>query len=218
MDYSHRSKKILLVGDSRIRHLDVDLNSRDPAFAFVCKCLPGACFLKVVQTTREIIIKNNTFSMIILLAGINDVTELIKQPERMVKIRFSSVNDSLDYLRGKIDEGIETLQNTTQIPFTICPLVGIDLKTYSPTNDQALYQQPIVDQAVCAINKYIYSINKLHHIPTPLLESTIHKCKGKTRKLVHHYDKLHDGCHPDPATRETWASLIYKAVSRYLEL
>lgn len=218
MENKPRSKKVLLIGDSRTRHLDIDLNSRDPAFAFVCKCLPGANFHKTVQRAREIITRNNTFSMIILLAGINDVTELIRQPEKMVKIRFPSVSDTLDYLKDQIDEGIESLQATTQIPFTICPLVGIDLKVYSPSNDRALYQQPIVDQAISAINKYIYSVNVAHHIPTPHLESTIHKCKGKTRNMVHHYDKLYDGCHPDPDTRIVWAGLIFKAASKYLEL
>lgn len=211
MEYKHRSKKILLVGDSRIRHLDMDLNSRDPGFAFVCKCLPGASFMKVVQKAREIITRNNTFSMIILLAGINDVTELIRQPEKMVKIRFTSVSDTLDHLKAQINEGIEALQNTTQIPITVCPLVGIDLKVYSPINDQATYQQPIVDQAVSSINKYIYSVNVSHHIPTPHLESTIHKCKGKSGRMVHHYNKLHDGCHPNPDTRVIWAGLIFKS-------
>lgn len=214
----HRSKKVLLVGDSRVRHLDMDLNSRDAGFAFVCKCLPGANFLTVINKTKRTITQNNTFSMIILLAGINDITELIRQPEKLVRIRFPSVSDTLDYLKSQIDEGVDILHTATQIPFTICPIVGIDLKTYSPIYDQASYQQPIIDQAVCCINKHIYATNALHHIPTPLLESTIHKCKGKTRNTVHHYDKLYDGCHPDPDTRSVWAGLIYRAASKYLEL
>lgn len=218
MENRHRSKKVLLVGDSRVRHMDIDLNSRDADFAFVCKCLPGAGFLKVTNKAKEIISRNNTFSMIILLAGINNITELVRHPNKLVKIRFPSVSDSLDYLRGQLDEGIAIMQATTQIPFTICPIVGIDLKVYSSNNDQAWYQQPIVNQAVSCINKYIYSTNASRHIPTPLIESTIHKCKGKARNMVHHYAKLHDGCHPDPDTRTAWAGLIYKATYKYLEL
>lgn len=164
MESRHRSKKVLPVGDLRVRHLDMDLNSRDAGFAFVCKCLPGATLLTAIKKTKRIIELNNTFSMIILLAGINDVTELIRQPEKMVRIRFPSVTDTLDYLKNQIDEGVVILQTATQIPFTICPIVGIDLKVYSPINDQALYQQPIVDQAVCCINKHIYATNALHHI------------------------------------------------------
>lgn len=215
---NYRSKKILLIGDSRTRNLDIDLNSMDPDFAFVCKCLPGASLMRVVKQTREYIQFNNNFSLIVILAGINDVTQLIREPVKIVKIRRPSVSETFDYLKQQIDEGIEILKTTTQIPFTFCPIVGIDLQVYSPANESAWYDQPIINQAVLSINKYIYSINVSHHIPTPLIESTIHKCKGKSGRIINHYAKLHDGCHPDPDTRANWARLIFRAASKYLEL
>lgn len=214
----YRSKKILIIGDSRTRNLDVDLNSMDPDFAFVCKCLPGASFLRVAKQTKEYILLNNTFSMIVIFAGINDITQLIREPVKLVRIRHRSVDETCDYLKAQIKEGMDILRASTQIPITICPIVGLDLEVYSPTNTHAWYEQPIIDQAVHAINRHIYSINVSHHIPTPLIESSIHKCKGKSGRIINYYGKLQDGCHPSPNTRAVWASLIFKAALKFLEL
>lgn len=74
-----RSKKILVVGDSRLRHMDLDLNAMDSDFAFICKCLPGGNLWRVMQVAKETILHNNTFFLIIIFAGINDITQLVKK-------------------------------------------------------------------------------------------------------------------------------------------
>lgn len=214
----YRSKKILIIGDSRTRNLDIDLNSMDPNFAFVCKCFTGANFIRVAKQTKEYILLNNSFSMIIILSGINDITQLVREPVKLVKIRNMCVAGTYNHLKLQIDEGMDILSASTQIPITICPIVGLDLHVYSPANNQAWYEQPIINQAVLAVNRYIYSVNVSHYIPTPLIESSIHKCKGKSGRMINHYAKLHDGCHPDPDTRALWASLIFKVPSKFLEL
>lgn len=173
---------------------------------------------KVIQVTKEAILINNTFSLIVIFCGINDVTHLVRKPVKYVKARFLSIDDTVDHLKQRIDEGLISLRAVTQIPVVFSPLVGLDLAAYSPNNSRACYQQPIIDQSVLQINKYIYSVNSENHVPTPLIESTIHKYKGKTRAIINHYTKLHDGCHPDPQTRAVWASLIFKASRKFLEL
>lgn len=169
-----RSKKVLLVGDSRIRHMDLDLNAKDPDFAFICKCLPGANIRKATQVIKETILINNTFSLIILAAGINNVTHLIRKPIKLVRNRFLSVTDTVEFLQQSLQEGLKAIRAATQIPIIICLIVGLHLPTYSPENSRACYQQPIIDQAVHQINQLIYSTNCENHVPTPLIESTIH--------------------------------------------
>lgn len=213
-----RSKKILLAGDSRIRHMDLDLNAKDTDFAYICKCLPGANLKKVVQSVTAIIRHNNTFSLIIIFAGINDVTQLIRKPLKFVRSRFLSVEDTVEHLQQSLNEGLNTIKAATQIPVAFCPIIGLSLPVYSPQNSRAIYQQPIVEESVLQVNQYIYSLNVENHVPTPHIESTIHKCKGRSRRLINHYDKLHDGCHPDPQTRAVWADIIHKAAAKHLEL
>lgn len=198
--------------------MDLDLNARDPDFAFICKCLPGASIQKSVQVAKETVLINNTFSLIIIFAGVNYVTHLIRKPVKLVRTRFLTTEDTVDYLKSNLDEGLAALKAITQIPVAFCPIIGLDLVTYSPQNTRACYQQPIIDQAVLEVNKHIFSINASNHVPTPLIASTIHKCKGKNRAVIHYYAKLHDGCHPDPQTRAVWAGIIFKAASSYLEL
>lgn len=103
------------------------------------------------------------------------------------------MEDTANYLRQIIDEGLISMQAATQIPVAFTPVLGLDLAVYSPSNTRAIYQQPIIDQSVLQINRYIYSVNAANHVPTPLLESTIHKQKGKNRVVINHYAKLQDG-------------------------
>lgn len=214
-----RSKKILLVGDSRLRHLDTILNSMDPNFAFISKCLPGARLNRIIANVKETLLENNTFSLIIILGGINDITKIDSRALWLIKTRFDTVTETVTYVNTEIKDGLVTLQASTQIPVVFCPIVGLDLTVYSPTNTEASLQQPIINQAVKQINQFIYAVNTSNHVPTPLLESTIHKCKGKSRTTyINHYSKLEDGCHPSPATRSQWASIIYKSTHKFLEL
>lgn len=213
-----RSKKILLVGDSRIRHLDTILNSMDVNFAFISKCFPGTTISRIVKKTVEILNENNTFSLIIIFGGINDITRIANRPLWIIKPRFDTVNDTVSYVKHHFIEGMDTLRLATQIPVVLCPTIGMDLSTYSPNNTDARDQQHIIEQSIQIINRFIYSVNSENHAPTPLIESTIHKCKGRSRALINYYAKLEDGCHPSPATRSQWASIIFRATSKFLEL
>lgn len=208
----------MLVGDSRVRHLDLDLNGLDADFAYICKCLPGAGIKRVIQSAMDLIKKNNTFSLIIIFAGINDITQLVRKPLKYVRSRFLTSEDTIDHLHQCLSDGLNTIKAATQIPVVFCPIIGINLPIYSPENSRAIYQQPIVEQSVQRVNQFIYSLNVGNHVPTPHIESTIHKCKGKSRRSINHYDKLRDGCHPDPITRAAWASIIHKATIKFLEL
>lgn len=136
--------------------MDLELNAMDPDFVFICKCLPGANLQKVTQVAKEMIAANNTFSLIVIFAGINDVTQLIRKPMKLVRTRFLSVEDTYDHLKKKIIEGLISIQAVTQIPVVFSPVLGLDLAVYSPLNTRACYQQPIIDQSVLQINKYIY--------------------------------------------------------------
>lgn len=148
----------------------------DSNFAFIGTCLPGATINRIVKKAVKILAENNTFSLVIILGGIDDITKLASRPLWLVKTRFDNITATVDYVGNEIKTGSEILQASTQIPVVFCPVVGLNLSVYSPMNADAENQQVIIDQAVKRINQYIYSLNAEKYIPTPLLESTIHKC------------------------------------------
>lgn len=198
--------------------MDINLNSMDPNFAFVSSCFPGARLKKLINKAVETLTTNNTFSLIIVFGGINDITRIANRPLWIIRARFDSITETVNYVEQEIREGLEVLRAATQIPVVFCPTIGIELNRYSPNNADALNQQQIIEQSVKYVNRRIYAINSENHTPTPLLESTIHKCKGRSRSQINYYARLEDGCHPTPATRSQWAEIIFKSTAKFLEL
>lgn len=141
-----RTKKILLVGDSRLKHLDTLLNSMDPNFAFIGKSFSGARLNRIIDKTIEILTENNTFSLIVILGGINDITKIAKRPLWLIKTRYDSVPETVMQVNDAIKHGQEKLKAATQIPSVFCPVVGLKLAVYSPNNAEASSQQLIIDQ------------------------------------------------------------------------
>lgn len=139
-----RSKKVLLVGDSRLRHLDTLLNSMDPNFAFIGKSFPGARLNRIIVKTIETLLENNTFSLIIILGGINDITKIANRPLWLIKTRYGSIDETVTHVNSEIRSGLEALK-VTQIPVVFCPVVGLNLAVYSPNNPETSEQQSIID-------------------------------------------------------------------------
>lgn len=214
----HRQYRILCVGDSRLRHLQLELNDNMRNLQFVCYVFPGATLGHLSYHTRQILMSYSPYyyDFIMLTGGICDITDLTRNPSRRVTPRYNSVASTVENFERLLSLYRESTSLFTDIPIIYAPLVGIHLMRYSLDDNSVYNLQPIIDESIPLINKIIKEINRWNGLPCPDFAYTIHHSRGRQGKYRTRYGRLMDGCHPDEATRSLWSKEILKCFTNYI--
>lgn len=208
--------KVLVVGDSRVRFLQEQLNNTTLNLEFVVFVLPGANFQRIVLKTMVEISMDTDYQLIILIGGINNLTRLHFNPARHIRPRYRNMNSMVYNVTNYMRNGVAQIRQITTTPVVIGSLVGVRLLSYSACRRrELLYQQPLIDGAIVRINCLIRGINRLNDIQTLDLLSHVHRCMGHGGRYSTRYIHLHDGLHPGQRLLEIWASKIIGYCCRF---
>lgn len=214
---SRHSHKILIVGDSRLRNLSFLLNSTSLNFFFEVICLPGARIEEIGLKIMTSISYNDSFDMVLLIGGINDITRLKFRPSRHATLRYSTSSETCDKIMARLYETRDKLANILDIPVYIATIPGMNLISYSPSIWYRLLPlQGILDTAMFEINRRIRGLNRKYEQRTLNLAYPIHRCAGKGGRYYSHYSWLIDGLHPNHQLKQKWANEIISFCARNL--
>lgn len=209
--------QILVVGDSRARQLSQVLNNTSLNMVFNVKTVPGARMKGIALKTITELAYNNRYHLIILIAGINDVSRLLRHPSWHAVPRFGSVNEIVSHTLHEMRAAMCKIYRFASSPVVLASLPGMDLVKYSPWLYSKLYPlQPVLDEAIVQINYQIRGLNRCRGMTTPDLSSITNRCHGRGGFYRSHYLYLIDGLHPGCVLRERWALKIIAYCSRYL--
>lgn len=140
--------------------------------------------------------------MVLLMAGINDITVLNKHTRR-VRLISTSSSVILSHVIGEINRAKSLILNAfPDVKIAVGGIIGISLNTYNRYPGISRLQ-PVVDEAITGINAYIHQMNTDSGLPHPRLTSKVQVWKRGIRKSV--YDRLHDGLHPSDIILKAWA-------------
>lgn len=201
--------RILIVGDSRVRNLQEELNATSLNLHFVVFTLPGANFYRICLKAKVEISYDDCYDLILLIGGINNLTRINRHPSYHIMPRYRSVTRLVNSTIDQMVQGVLQLQQITSTPITIPSLVGVRLVSYSPHFWRSLYRlQPIIDTAILQVNNRIRGINRLNNMRTIDLSSHVHRCVGHGGRYRTRYIHLRDGLHPGAELLELWAAKI----------
>lgn len=200
---------ILVIGDSRAKLLEPELNKTSLNLSFTVKVLPGAGLHRITLKALTSLSYDNAFDLLILAGGINDLTKLVHLPTRHALPRYNSANNLAEAVLFEMRKSINKISKITSIPLVLATLPGMDLVKYSPDYNELLAPfQPALDEAVTTINKQIRGINRLNGIHTLNLAYPVHRCKGKGGHYRNQYSLLLDGLHPGSFLRAKWVNSL----------
>lgn len=206
---------ILIIGDSRLRHIKENLNNISFKFNFTVISLPGANLHQITLKVLTSLSYTNNFKLVIISGGINNMTKLVHIPTRHALPRYGSVNIMTESVLSEIRRAVYKIKKITDIPIVVATFPGIDLVSYSPEYTDLLSPlQEVIDQAVVDINKRIRGINRLNETQTLNLAYPVHRCKGKMGLYRNQYSLLSDGLHPGEVLLKKWADNIILFCSR----
>lgn len=206
------SYRILIVGDSRTRHLQDILDQTSLNLSFHVITLPGAKLNDLaLKTIAELSYHDlNYYSLVILVGGINNLTKLVYRPTRHAIPRHKACCNLINFTLNEMGKAIERIKFYFATPVALASLTGIDLVNYSPQYYGKLFHmQPLIDEAITVLNKRIRGLNRTNGLKTPDLSSDIHRCSGKGGRYRTHYIHLYDGLHPGHHLRTKWAKKIF---------
>lgn len=216
---SSRPFRVICVGDSRLRHIQLLLNNNHRNIQFVCFVFPGATLGRLAYETRIILsyAVEDYYDYIAIAGGICDLTIFQKNPTRWIMPAYPTVASLVDNF-----ERLFSLCKTTIGFFAKCPVIfatvsGIHLNWYANSASPDLScKQPTLDTAIPLINVIIKESARLNALPVLDLAKYIHHSKGKGGVYRTRYSKFHDGCHPNADTRKLWAEEILKVFTNYI--
>lgn len=120
---------ILIVGDSRTRNLEAKVNNASLKLRFTVITLPGANLKSIMLNTLKLSYPN-TYQLIIIAGGINNLTRLLHNPSQHAVPRSGSVVDlvenTLSAMRIAVDNIVAI---TTKLSWHHC-LAWIWLRTH----------------------------------------------------------------------------------------
>lgn len=203
--------KILIVGDSRVWHLQGMLDQTSLNLSFRVIMIPGARLdTLALKTLAELSYCDSyTYNLIILVGGINNLTKLIYRPTRHAMPRYISPTDLINTTLNEMEKAIRKIRFYFNIPVTMASLAGIDLVNYSPHYFGKLFRlQPLMDESIVILNNRIRGLNRMNGLRTPDLSSDVHRCSGHGGRYRTHYIHLYDGLHPGYHLRIRWTNKI----------
>lgn len=207
--------KVLIVGDSRLRHLEAFLNNTNLNIRYTVITLPGANLHRIASVAAETLDNNFSFHLTIIAGGINDLSMIRHVPLRHARPRFNQVEVLVNYTVDEMRRCVDHVRNHSYMPVALATISGMCLSQYSPLLSDFLYTyQPIVDQAITQINLRIRGINRMNSLRSPDLSSAVNRCVGHRGRYRTHYTYLFDGLHPGYLLRRTWSQNIHTYCSQ----
>lgn len=187
----------IVVADSRGRYLDTWVDNEEILISFHS----GAKLYDVAQEAIRIIPRFNP-DIIVLMAGINDMTVLDRQT-RQVHLKSTSRSYLIHHLIKEINQAKSAiLAMFPNVIVTIGGIMGLEVNTYNRRCGTSPWQF-VVDDTIIAVNSYIRQVNRDSGIPHPRLTSKIHVWKRGIRRCL--YQRLYDGLHPNDLVLRAWA-------------
>lgn len=157
--------RVLIVGDSRTRHLEGFLNNTSLNIRYTVITIPGASLHRIATVAANTLQENYSFHLTIIAGGINDLSMLRYIPSRHARPRYNTVETLVNYTVGEMRRCIEYVTDYSYMPVALATLSGMNLSQYSPRLHNFLYTyQPIIDQAIVEINHQIRGINRMNSL------------------------------------------------------
>lgn len=206
-------RKVLIVGDSRAKHLSGFLDREYIHLDYALIWQSGLTLSNTYNFAKSTILEIKP-KLIHILTGVCDVTEIRSHSPRLVLLRNPTVNATVYSYITRADLLHSMIFSLRTVlgwdPMIIFPTqVGIDLARYNHFPHDLIHpHQVVLNNAMMDINRYMIAQNNRMHITTPFLAGPIHtRCRGKPR---HMYGKLQDGCHLSPQISWIWAEQLYE--------
>lgn len=188
---------MIVIADSRGRNLDAWIENEQILVSFK----PGAKLFDVALSALEIIPRFKP-DMILLMAGINDITIMNKHTRR-VRLISNSSSAIISHVTYEINKAKSLILNSyPDVKIAVGGIIGICLNVYNRCPGISRLQ-PIIDEAITGINAYIHQMNSDSGLPHPRLTSKVHVWKRGVRKCI--YSRLTDGLHPSDIILNAWA-------------
>lgn len=190
----------IVVTDSRGRHLDTVLDHED----ILVSSHSGATLYTVTMRAIEIIHRYRP-DVILIMAGINDIT-ILNRHTRRVRLISTSTSVIISHLISEINRAKSLIAATSpSTKIVIGGIAGFDINVYNRRLGISPLQS-VVDNAITATNSYIRQLNADSQVPHPRLTSKIHTWRRGRRKNF--YSRLYDGLHPNNLVLNNWAHQI----------
>lgn len=206
--------KVLILADSRGRHLKQELSSILDC-DFVVRYYPGVGINDCVSKSHEILL-SQAWSQVFCLAGICDVT-LKDSDTRLLSLQnYDSTLTTANYL-NVLKTAFGTIIGAGPINLKpkciFAPLTGINLTAYNKRefHPDDIRNQTILNDTISLINSEILLFNTGHGLFTPWTSRIIHR--QSRNGYTNHYHKLaSDGCHLSPMVVTHWANSLHDAI------
>lgn len=206
---------ILIIGDSRMRSMENELNKFTLSLKFSVKFLPGAKLHQLTLKALTSLSYPNSFQLVIIAGGINDMTRLVHIPSRHALPKYGNAEALAEAVLYEMRTSVRRIKEITDIPVVMATLPGMDLAGYSPEfRDLLISLQPCMDNAITTINKQVRGINRLNNIHSLNLAYPVHRCKGKRGYYRNQYSLLVDGLHPGEYLMSIWANALVSYCTR----
>lgn len=208
---------ILIVGDSRTRNLEDKLNNTSLNLRFNVITLPGANLKAIMLKTLTLLSYPNSYQLVCVAGGINNMTRLLHNPTRHAVPRFRATADLVESTLSAMRITINKISAITNKPVILASLPGMDLAVYSPEYCDLLTPlQASIDNAITKINLRIRGINRLNNVHTLNLAYPVHRCKGKNGRYRTQYSLFSDGLHPGAYLQDRWVNTIIDFCAKML--
>ena len=197
---------MLLLMDSRGALMQKEINSlligKRPDITIKVEFVRGGDIKSITDKGNELL-KNDTFDLCMLFAGINNTT---RKKGKGCELYFNNVKSMVLEVSHELQRSYENLtKDCSQV--VICHLIGMDIARYNKAPPSMFRtKQMIINEAIGQINININKMNIEHQVKGPWLDDTIHSATAK--KVIHKYKKLADGLHPDIDTVRLWAKKV----------
>lgn len=215
MSYSAHYK-VLIVGDSRLRYIESELNNTSLNVRFTVKMIPGARMASIKTSAKSILAHTNSYHLTLIIGGINDMSRLAYLPTKHALPRFGNTDELVTRTMDAIRSSIEDIRSVSTSPVIMSTIAGMDFAKYSPDYADLLCPlQQNFNKAVVQINNQIRGINRLADLTTVNLAYPVHRCNGRGRYATQ-YLLLHDGLHPSEDLLNIWVHSIIEFCADYL--
>lgn len=208
---------VLIVGDSRLRYLESELNNTSLNVRFTVLMLPGTGMAKIKTSATAKLSHSNYYHLTLIIGGINDMSRLAHFPTRHALPRFGNTDELINHTMESIRSSIQAIRLVASSPVIMSMLAGMDLAKYSPEYADLLRPlQKSFNNAVVQVNNQIRGINRLVELSTINLAYPVHRCKGGKGRYATQYSFLYDGLHPSEDLLNIWVHAIFDFCSLYL--
>lgn len=214
-----RGFRVLCIGDSRLRHIQILLNDNHRDIRYYCFVYQGATLGKLAYELRVILslVDDSYYDLVVIVGGICDLTRYQKSPTRWISLVYPTIEGIVDNFERLYSLCRETINLFTHVPILFSTVSGVHMNRYIGSNSTSLYyEQPNLDTAIPLINKIIKESSRIRGLPTIDLAQYIHHSRGKRGSYRTRYCRLVDGCHPDEVTQHLWATEILKVTTNYV--